>query len=186
MDIDGDIKVWTDGEKVCARLHADGPEGPIVVQASAPLGPIRRRVARALVRRGVTIAGDEPSFKATVARVARRKALKRLKAMAPAAFAKGGLATYVARRELQKRRRQRIALARKGRPVGVKAIGPVPTAPVLAKPPVRRKRIHRRRKRGFARWRRPMSPLRSLPTRAALAPIMSPPPPPPRPVSPAL
>jgi len=185
MDIDGDIKVWTDGKKACARLQADGPEGPIVVQASAPLGPIRRRLLRALARRGVTVAGDEPSTRAMLERIARKKALSRLRKMAPAAFARGGLASFVAKRELLNRRRRRRGLARAGQPVGAKPIGPVaPPAvtPVPARPlppPARRKRRLHRRRRHFARWKRPFVPAWRPPMRPTLAPILPPPPPPP-------
>ena len=166
MDIDGDIKVWTDGDKVCARLHADSPEGPIVVQASAPLAPIRQRVVRALARRGVTISGDEPGYGATIESIARRKALKRLRLMAPRAFSKRGLASFIARGELMKRRRRRNALARAGQPVGAKAIGPVPSAG-----PQQRKR--RRRWRGLGRMARPLIPAALVATSAALAPFLA-------------
>ncbi len=172
MDIDGDIKVWTDGEKACARLQADGPEGPIVVQASAPLGPSRRRLMRAMARRGVTVSGDDPSIKATLERTARKKVMRRLRKMAPAAFARGGLASYVAKRELFKRRRQRKALARAGQPVGVKAIGPVVTPRPVPPPPPPPKGKQRRRPR-LARWTRPLAPAVRPPVRPALAPIMT-------------
>ena len=166
MDIDGDIKVWTDGDKVCARLHADSPEGPIVVQASAPLAPIRQRVVRALARRGVTISGDEPGYGATIESIARKKALKRLRLMAPRAFSKRGLASFIARGELMKRRRRRNALARAGQPVGAKAIGPVPSAG-----PQQRKR--RRRWRGLGRLARPLIPAALATTSAALTPFLT-------------
>jgi hypothetical protein len=187
MDIDGDIRVWTEGDKVCARLHANGPEGPIVVQASAPLAPIRRRLVRAFARRGVTISGSEPGYGATIESIARKKALKRLQYMAPAAFSKRGLASYIARSELMKRRRRRKALARAGQPVGAKPIGPVP--PVG---PARQKR--RRRSRRFGKWVRPLVPAALVATTAALMPFIArpgarsvaralppSPPPPPRP-----
>lgn len=188
MDIDGDIRVWTEGDKVCARLHANGPEGPIVLQASAPLAPIRKRLVRALARRGVTISGTEPGYGATIESIARKKALKRLRLMAPSAFSKRGLASYIARSELMKRRRRRKALARAGQPVGAKAIGQVPAAG-----PPRQNR--RRRSRRFGKWVRPLVPAALVATTAALTPFIARPgarpnaralppnpPPPPRPV----
>ena len=183
MDIDGDIRVWKDGEKVRARLCADGPEGPIVVEASAPLAPIRRRIVRALARRGVAISGDEQGYGATIESIARKKALKRLRVMAPSAFSKRGLASYIARGELMKRRRRRRALARAGQPVGAKAIGPVP--PGGPPRPIRR----RRRWRRLGRWARPLIPAALATTSAALTPFITrpsarplppAPPPPPR------
>lgn len=155
MQIDGDIKIWTDGDKACARLYADGPEGPIIVQASAPLAPIRRRVERAFARRGVDVSGDDPGYKATVDRLARRKALRRLAVVAPDAFKRGGLASYVARRELVKRRRRRRARAAAGKPMGAKAIGPLPKA------------RHKRRRR--RRFMLPRPPVQRMPKGLAVA-----------------
>lgn len=162
MRIEGDIKVWIDGDKACARLFADGPEGPIVVHASAPLKPIRREVARAMARKGVNVSGDDPSFVSQVKRLARRKAMRRLQRMAPAAFRNGGLGPYLARKELRKRRRRRRALARAGRPVGNKPIASVTTVPSKA----------------LRRWRllRPVIPRPGLAAgavaaRAALSPV---------------
>ncbi|MDX2023243.1 MAG: hypothetical protein SF187_23620 [Deltaproteobacteria bacterium] len=126
MHIQGDIKIWSDGHKVCARLEADGPEGPIVIQASAPIGPVRRKMARVFARQGVTVSGADPAFAAKVQQVARRKALKRLQRMAPGAFRKGGLGPYLAQQELLKRKKRRRALAGAGRPVGAKPVGPLP------------------------------------------------------------
>src|SRR5882762_5634695 len=97
MHIEGDIRVWTDGDKACARLQADGPEGPIILHASAPLEPIRRGVARAFARRGNTVAGDDPAYVATVRRIARQRALRRLRRLAPAAFRRGALGPYLAK-----------------------------------------------------------------------------------------
>ena len=122
MRLDGDIKVWADGEKACARLTADGPEGPIVVHASAPLGPIRQQVERDFARRGVSVSGADPAYKAAVRRLGRTRALKRLKRMAPAAFQPGGLASHLARKKLAARKRLRGLLARAGRPIGAKPI----------------------------------------------------------------
>lgn len=158
MRIEGDIKVWTDGEKACARLFADGPEGPIIIQASAPLAPIRRKVARMFARRGVTVSGNDTAFKATVQQLGRRKALRRLQGMAPGAFRKGGLGPYLARQELRRRRRKREALDRAGRPVGAKPVGPL--------------RGGRKRRRRWARLpiARP-APLR-VPLAAALRPAL--------------
>ncbi|MDX2087865.1 MAG: hypothetical protein SFX73_08445 [Kofleriaceae bacterium] len=159
MRIDGDIRVWTDGRKVCARLYADGPEGPIIVQAAAPLGPIKRTVARMFARRGVSVSGSDAAYKATVQHLARKKALRRLKRLAPRAFKRGGLAPYLATRELARRRRLRQALERTGQSVGPKALGPVPAGargPRLA----RRARKHARFVRG-----------RGLPGAPALAPV---------------
>ena len=124
MRIEGDIKVWVDGQKACARLMADGPEGPIVIHASAPLAPIRKLVARQFAERGVTVSGEDPSFTSTVKRIARRKALRRLKRVAPTAFKRGGLGPYLASQELRRRRRLRRALGQAGQPVGAKPIGP--------------------------------------------------------------
>src|SRR5262245_33083527 len=124
MHIEGDIKVWTDGDKACARLHADGPESPIIIHASAPLAPIRDRVARMFERRGVDTSVETTAYKAMVEQIGRKKSLKRLQRMAPGAFGRGGLGPYLARQELRRRRRRRRALARAGRPVGAKAVGP--------------------------------------------------------------
>ena len=165
MDIDGDIRVWTDGDKACASLRANGPEGPIVVQASAPLAPIRKRLVRALARRGVSISGTEPGYGATVESIARKKALKRLRKMAPSAFGKRGIASYVARRELAKRRRRRKALARAGQPVGAKAIGPIPPAAPAPK--------RQRRRRRLGRWVKPLVPATMVATTAALTPMVA-------------
>jgi hypothetical protein len=128
MRIAGDIKVWTDGDKACARLQADGPEGPIIVHASAPLAPIRQMLARQYARRGENVSGDDTAFKATVGRIGRRRALQRLRRMVPAAFKRGALGPFLARQELQKRKLRRLALARAGRAVGAKRLGRVPLA----------------------------------------------------------
>ena len=127
MHIEGDIKIWSDGHKVCARLYADGPEGPIVIQASAPIGPVRRKLARILARQGVNISGTDPAFAAKVQQAARRKALKRLQRMAPGAFRKGGLGPHLAKQELLKRKKARRALAKSSRPVGAKPVGRLPS-----------------------------------------------------------
>lgn len=124
MRIDGDIRVWTDRHKACARLYADGPEGPIIIQASAPLGPIKRMVARMFARRGVSVSGDDAAYKSTVSHLARKKALRRLRRLAPRAFKRGGLGPYLASQELARRKRLRFALDRTGQPVGPKALGP--------------------------------------------------------------
>lgn len=127
MHIEGDIKIWSDGHKVCARLRADGPEGPIVIQAAAPIGPVRRKMARILARQGVNVSGSEPAFSAKVQQAARRKALKRLQRMAPGAFRKGGLGPYLAQRELLKRKKRRRAVAKTKPPLGAKPVGRLPS-----------------------------------------------------------
>jgi hypothetical protein len=121
MKFKGDIKVWVDEKRACARLIADGPEGPIVVQASAPLEMVQRRVKRALAARGHDISGDHPGFDALVNGVARSTALHRLEHLAPALFVPGGVATYLAVRELKRRRRAR-ELARQ-RELAMKRLG---------------------------------------------------------------
>jgi hypothetical protein len=126
MRITGDIKVWLDSDKACARLEVDDPEGPLVLHASTPLEPIRRMVARQLERRGMSVSGDDTSFTATVKRIARRRAVKRLQKMAPSAFKPGAIGPFVARQQLRKRKLVRQALAQAGRPVGSKALGPIP------------------------------------------------------------
>jgi hypothetical protein len=126
MKIRGHIRIWVDGERACARLTADGREGPIIIQASAPLEDVRREVADALARRGHRVSDDDPGFRSVVHRVARKKAVARLKTLAPGAFVQGGLAAYVAGRQLVHRRRARRRLAQGGLPVGMKPIGPLP------------------------------------------------------------
>ena len=125
MKIRGHIRIWVDGERACARLTADGREGPIIIQASAPLEDVRREVAGALARRGHTVSDDDPGFQSVVHRVARKKAVDRLKTLAPGAFVQGGLAAHVAGRQLVHRRRARRRLAQGGLPVGMKPIGPL-------------------------------------------------------------
>jgi hypothetical protein len=159
MDIEGDIEVWTEGDVACARLKADTPEGPLVVQASAPLAPIRRRVAKDYARRGIEVSGEDPSYQAAVKRLARRKALRRLSMVAPTAFRRGGLASYVARRELARRRRRRLRLDRAGKPVGAKPIGRLQPG----------KRRNLRRGRQWLVARRP----RTLGRLTALAPALA-------------
>lgn len=107
MKCKGDIKVWVEGQRACARLTAEGSEGPIVVQASAPLADVRRRVARKLHEHGHEVSGDHPGFTALVNGVARDTALHRLEMLAPALFVPGGVATFLAVRELRRRRRAR-------------------------------------------------------------------------------
>jgi hypothetical protein len=126
MKIRGHIRIWVDGERACARLTADGREGPIIIQASAPLEDVRREVADALARRGHRVSDDDPGFQSVVHRVARKKAVARLQTLAPGAFVKGGLASHVAGRQLVHRRRARRRLAQGGLPVGMKPIGPLP------------------------------------------------------------
>lgn len=140
MRIEGDIKVWVDGRKACARLQANGPEGPIIIQASAPLGPIRRQVARMFARRGTSVSGDDAAFKGTVKHLARKRALRRLHRLAPRAFQKGALGPYLASRELERRKRMRFALEHNGMPIGPKALGPIPG------------HAHRRHRRRRRRW----------------------------------
>lgn len=107
MKCNGDIRVWVDGQRACARLTAEGHDGPIVVQASAPLADVRRRVERRLQENGHAVSGDHPGFNALVNGVARSTALHRLEALAPALFVPGGVATFLAIRELKRRRRAR-------------------------------------------------------------------------------
>ena len=123
MKFNGDIKVWVDDKRACARLTADGQEGPVVVQASAPLAMVRRRVKQALEARGSEISGDQPGFNALVNGVARSTALHRLERLAPALFVPGGVATYLALREIKRRRRAR-SLARQQRDAAMKPLGP--------------------------------------------------------------
>lgn len=119
MKVKGDIRVWVDGERCCARLTADGRQGPIAIQACAPLAAVRRFVKRALAERGQEMSGAEPEFDALVGRVARRMAMGRLMRLAPAAFVPGGVGAAVATRELRRRRRARLrAQPGPGKPVG--------------------------------------------------------------------
>jgi hypothetical protein len=105
MKFNGDIKVWVDETCACAQLTAVGPDGPIVVRASAPLATVRKQVARALARRGHQVSGV--GFTSLVRRVARRKALGRLMRLAPSALSPGGMATRFAARQLLSRVRRR-------------------------------------------------------------------------------
>jgi hypothetical protein len=123
MKFSGDIKVWVDDKRACARLTADGKEGPVVVQASAPIEMVRRRVKQALEARGHEISGEQPGFDALVNGVARSTALHRLERLAPALFVPGGVATFLAIREMRRRRRARD-LARLQRDAAMKPIGP--------------------------------------------------------------
>jgi hypothetical protein len=123
MKVNGEIKVWVDDKRACARLTADGKEGPVVVQASAPLALVRRHVRRKLAARGHEISGDHPGFNALVNGVARSTALHRLEKLAPALFVPGGVATYLALREVRRRRRARD-LARQQRDAAMRAAGP--------------------------------------------------------------
>ena len=123
MKFSGDIRVWVDDKRACARLTADGKEGPVVVQASAPLEMVRRHVKQALEARGHEISGEHPGFDALVNGVARSTALHRLERLAPALFVPGGVATYLALREMKRRRRARD-LARLQRDAAMKPIGP--------------------------------------------------------------
>lgn len=176
MHIQGDIKVWSDGRKVCARLEADGPEGPIVIQASAPIGPVKRKMARLFARQGVSVSGSDPAFAAKVQQVARRKALKRLQRMAPGAFRKGGLGPYLAKQELLRRKKHRRAMARAGRPVGAKPVGRLPAGKPGARPQSWQGRLRARALRAIPgaapRSLMPMKPSKrlALPARPTLLP----------------
>jgi len=162
MDIDGDIRVWKDGEKVRARLCADGPEG------ADRRGGIRATGADSTTNRASarTSRGRNLWRRAGLRRDHRehrpQEGTQAPAVMAPSAFSKRGLASYIARGELMKRRRRRRALARAGQPVGAKAIGPVP--PGGPPRPIRR----RRRWRRLGRWARPLIPAALATTSAAL------------------
>jgi hypothetical protein len=107
MKFNGDIKVWVDETCACAQLTAVGPDGPIVVRASAPLATVRKQVARALARRGHQVSGMEVGFTSLVRRIARRKALGRLMRLAPRALSPGGAAARFAARQVLSRVRRR-------------------------------------------------------------------------------
>lgn len=105
MNVRGDIQVWIEGDKAHARIVANGPGGPIFLQASAPLAAVRAHVMRLVRARGVNVSGMGGSTDDLVGLFGRRMALRRLAKVAPVLFQPGGVAQHLAVQAMRKRRR---------------------------------------------------------------------------------
>jgi hypothetical protein len=94
MAIDGHITVWVSNGFAFARMQADTKAGPIIVQASAPLAAVRRRLEGEAAD---FVEGDEPARvgEAAVHRAAKGAAVGNLRRLMPLALLPpGALATY--------------------------------------------------------------------------------------------
>jgi hypothetical protein len=135
MDMQGEIHVWTEGDKARATLTLVGPEGQVTLTAEAPLAAARGFVERMLANRGKNIAvRGEEQVGELVDQVGRSRALRLLRRVAPALFLPAGYLSVAAARRLARRRRRRNRPVRPVTPWRGKRLGPAPEEPLPTGP----------------------------------------------------
>jgi len=132
MDMQGDVHVWTDGDKAHATLTLVGPEGQVTIAAEASISAARRYVERLMAARGEDAAVmGEDRLGQLADQVGRSRALRLLRFAAPAMFIPGGHLTLAAIRRLRRRRRRgRGPVRRPVAPPRGKRLGPAADEPL--------------------------------------------------------